>query len=465
MSLNPQPHNEESTPTSGPETVPSFHWRDARGVPWTLEADEGELRLTSYDEDFRVPKERWESDVTITPSRGGNIIRVTGPNRDVGFLIGPEALAFARRLGKVVADVPTATEVDAGPMAPRGPVLFPKMDRFSVIALCLAAIAFVPIFGYAAALASILLLAATRRRVRPTREYNHVRSVRRITVAWLALSLLVCSVATMNAVRLRSLDPGVSQGPTVVDAGPGSTSLYASIAAGIIVVLLSLSVHEAAHAITALWNGDDYARSLGRVTLNPLAHIDPFGTVALPAMLALSGLPAFGYARPVPVIPSRMLFHRKSDIYVSAAGPLSNLLIAALCMSLYLLIGCGLSLLSADVQVSGYDWPGFDAQVSGVAGAKVITAVLRMLGIAVQLNLLLAFFNLLPIPPLDGSHVAGNLFPQTIGRFYDLIRPFQILVFIVLMYTGVMRWMMTPTLILVMRALVWMVETATGLTG
>ncbi|MCG3130204.1 MAG: hypothetical protein FLDDKLPJ_00958 [Phycisphaerae bacterium] len=463
MSLNPQSQNEGHAPTSGPESVPVFYWRDARGVPWTLEADERELRLASHDESFSVPRERWAGDVTITPSRGGNIIRVTGPNRDVGFLIGPEALEFARRLGKDVADPPAATDADAGPMAPRGPVLFPKMDRFSVIALCLAAVAFVPVFGYAAALASIVLLAATRRRVRPAREYNHVRSVRRITAAWLVLSLLVCTVATLNAVRLRSPDPGVSQGPTVVDAGPGATSLYASIAAGIIVVLLSLSVHEAAHAITALWNGDDYARSLGRVTLNPLAHIDPFGTVALPAMLALSGLPAFGYARPVPVIPSRMLFHRKSDIYVSAAGPLSNLLIAALCMSLYLLIGCGLSLLSPDVRVSGYDWPGFDAQVSGVAGAKVITAVLRMLGIAVQLNLLLAFFNLLPIPPLDGSHVAGNLFPQTIGRFFDMIRPFQIIVFIALMYTGVMRWMMMPTLVLVMRALYWMVETATGL--
>lgn len=157
-------------------------------------------------------------------------------------------------------------------------------------------------------------------------------------------------------------------------------------------LILSLSVHEWAHAWTAFMLGDDTAKHQGRLTLNPLAHIDPIGTVLLPLM----GVP-FGWAKPVPVNPAR--FRRdismKNGMMITAvAGPLANICLAVVCTALFALV---LTLPLAEGSV----------------------AILRLLQMAVFLNVILAAFNALPIPPLDGSRVADALMPREFRPLWE----------------------------------------------
>jgi Zn-dependent protease len=143
----------------------------------------------------------------------------------------------------------------------------------------------------------------------------------------------------------------------------------------------SVILHEVSHGVVALWFGDDTAKRAGRITLNPLRHIDPFGTVLLPAILLVAGLVPFGYAKPVPVNVGRLRRPRDHSLLVSLAGPATNL---ALCT------------------VATVIWRVFHPH--GTAGQLVIAAVYG--------NLLLAMFNLLPLPPLDGSAIVERLLPE-----------------------------------------------------
>ena len=163
------------------------------------------------------------------------------------------------------------------------------------------------------------------------------------------------------------------------------------------VLLFSMVAHEYAHAAAAYRQGDDTAYSLGRLTLNPLKHIDPLMTVVLPIVLWVgSGHTwTFGAAKPVPVNPANFRQYRKGDIIVSLAGIATNLAIFVACVLLYILVGLVGS------------WVG-----------DVGVTVQRMLGIGMWMNLVLAFFNLIPIPPLDGSHVLYHLLPPAAGLQY-----------------------------------------------
>ena len=230
----------------------------------------------------------------------------------------------------------------------------------------------------------------------------------------------------------------------MVGEGDMEWSWGATIAA-LVMLLIALSVHEAAHAITAWWCGDDFARSLGRVSLNPIAHIDPFGTIILPLILAYAGWPVFGYARPVPVRLGSVRRYRRAHILISVACPASNLLQAAVCLALLLLVGSLLSL-APDVTVKHLSAIRPVVEVSGIAGGRVIAAMALMLKLGFFVNILLAFFNLIPIPPLDGSWVLEHLFPNTLGRLYAAIRPYGFLLFLAVIYSGtrVLVYLMMP---------------------
>jgi Zn-dependent protease len=165
-------------------------------------------------------------------------------------------------------------------------------------------------------------------------------------------------------------------------------------AIGFGVLLLSLTIHEAAHAWTADKLGDPTARMLGRVSLNPLVHIDWIGTVLLPIIAAISRLPLIGWAKPVPVNLRNLRHPRRDFMIVAAAGPISNFLQAFVAAAVLRMI-----------------WDG----TVGDGGPGVAVTFLY---IAVQVNLLLAFFNLIPIPPLDGSHVMYHLLPPHLGMRY-----------------------------------------------
>lgn len=165
----------------------------------------------------------------------------------------------------------------------------------------------------------------------------------------------------------------------------------AYIALVIAVVLLSMTLHEAMHAYTSYWLGDDTAKAQGRLTLNPLAHIDPFLTLGLPVMLAILQLPIFGGAKPVPFNPMRVRYEEFGAALVGIAGPLTNLVIAFFLFGIYALLGTP----------------------TGFWGDALIIAVLVNLGFFI--------FNMLPIPPLDGSRLLYALAPDTARRTMEVI--------------------------------------------
>jgi Zn-dependent protease len=181
-----------------------------------------------------------------------------------------------------------------------------------------------------------------------------------------------------------------------------------------VVLLFSVIVHEVAHGYVALLNGDPTARMLGRITLNPVPHIDPIGTILLPLLLLLShaGI-LFGWAKPVPVNPLNYRNYRRAEIAVSAAGPLSNL---ALAVAFALLLRLGL----------------------GNQG------LMKLAFFGVSINIFLALFNLIPIPPLDGSHILSILLPRDLARLYHYLDPVGFVLILLLFYTGILSAVVMP---------------------
>lgn len=177
------------------------------------------------------------------------------------------------------------------------------------------------------------------------------------------------------------------------------------------VLLFSLCFHEAAHAYIANRRGDPTARLLGRMTLNPVAHIDPIGTVALPILMIFTQVPfLFGWAKPVPFNPRNLHDMRRDSALISFAGPASNIFLALI--SLLLLKGV--------------------VMVSGIApDLQVLNILFIILLSMVMLNFLLALFNLIPVPPLDGSGLLAPILPPGVMRSFEQIGPFGIVIAIV----------------------------------
>lgn len=189
-------------------------------------------------------------------------------------------------------------------------------------------------------------------------------------------------------------------------------------AIGFGIVLISLTIHEAAHAWTADRLGDPTARVLGRVSLNPLVHIDPIGTVLLPIIAAVSHLPIIGWAKPVPVSMRNLRNPRRDFMIVAAAGPISNLLQAV---------------------VAAIVLRALDAALQGPS--PWVAAVLRY---GVEINLLLAFFNLIPVPPLDGGNVLLGLLPPRAAAMYAQVRQFGFILLYALLLTGIASQLIVP---------------------
>ncbi len=181
------------------------------------------------------------------------------------------------------------------------------------------------------------------------------------------------------------------------------------------VVMPSIILHEISHGVVALWFGDDTAKRAGRLTLNPLRHVDPLGTLVLPALLALSGLGAFGYAKPVPVNPSRMRHPRNDSVLVSLAGPATNLILAGI--SIVLLRFVAPAGTAADIYY---------------VGPSSVGVGYRLLFLLGFLNVLLAVFNALPIPPLDGSILVERLLPASALPTWWQIRRYAMVVLLLL---------------------------------
>ncbi|MFM8393498.1 MAG: site-2 protease family protein, partial [Acidobacteriota bacterium] len=169
-----------------------------------------------------------------------------------------------------------------------------------------------------------------------------------------------------------------------------------------VVFLLSLTVHECAHAWAAERSGDATGRYLGRVTLNPIPHIDIFGTIIFPLIAITTGGWMFGWAKPVPFNPYNLRDRRAGEIAIALAGPLSNFLLAAIFVLIYKFVFQS-SILSIEFM------------------GDLAQPVHTLVDIGITLNVILGVFNLIPIPPLDGHHILRNLLPESLAEMYAQI--------------------------------------------
>lgn len=192
-------------------------------------------------------------------------------------------------------------------------------------------------------------------------------------------------------------------------------SYLADILSTIVALALAIVIHESAHALVAWFLGDKTARSRGRVSLNPLKHIDPFGTILLPLLMIAAGGPVFAFAKPVPVYLGNLKHPKRDEVLVSLAGPASNIALACV-LAFVLRLFAGNPALTA---------------VLGIGGAS---ALFGFIVTAISINLSLAFFNLIPLPPLDGSSI---LVPFLRGRalsVYYQIQQYAMPILIIVLY-------------------------------
>jgi len=202
-----------------------------------------------------------------------------------------------------------------------------------------------------------------------------------------------------------------------------------------IAFLFAISVHESAHAWTASRCGDPTARMLGRVTLNPIPHIDILGTIILPLVAAISHIPLLGWAKPTPVDPRNFRHPMLDDILTSVAGPVSNFIVAT---GALLLLG-GISLSSS----SGHALVGLVAGGDSAASDSALTPVVMLLFEVMFINIVLAVFNLIPVPPLDGSHVLRHFLPESARMVYDRMGFFALLA-LVYLAPGLISGLISP---------------------
>lgn len=187
-------------------------------------------------------------------------------------------------------------------------------------------------------------------------------------------------------------------------------------------LLFAVSFHESAHGWVAWKWGDTTAKDLGRISLNPLRHIDPVGSVLVPAVLAFTGAPVFGWAKPVPVSLAQVPLaqRRAANLFISAAGPASNLLFAAVAAVVALAIR---------------------------PEAEPTSSLLFVFGFfLVQINVVLALFNLLPIPPLDGFGVVESLLPRSMYPAAAWLRRYGMIFLVLLLFSGALGWILSPPL-------------------
>ena len=216
-----------------------------------------------------------------------------------------------------------------------------------------------------------------------------------------------------------------------------------------VVFLFSLSFHESAHAWTSERFGDDTGRHQGRITLNPIPHIDPIGTILFPLISMFTSVPLLGWAKPVQTNPLLWRDKTKANISVSAAGPISNFILMTIAfIILKALILSGMLRFNPALR-NIYD------VIAPAPGQPAFMQPLAMfLSVMLMLNLALGVFNLIPIPPLDGSHVLEELLPHPMQEAYYQLRPYGFLLLMALLYLGALSLIFQPISIFILRLLI-----------
>jgi Zn-dependent protease len=194
-------------------------------------------------------------------------------------------------------------------------------------------------------------------------------------------------------------------------------------------ILIAITFHEVAHGFVANKLGDPTAKMMGRLTLNPLAHIDPIGTVIVPVMLFIlsNGSFIFGTAKPVPVNFYNLKHPRRDSALVSAAGPATNIVIAFISIVLYILFHLIVPQSS-----------------SSLFNQKIMSPLFIMLQYSISFNIFIAAFNLFPVPPLDGGRIATSLLPTKYAYHFSKLEPYGILIVLGLWFTGIAHYIIVP---------------------
>jgi len=193
--------------------------------------------------------------------------------------------------------------------------------------------------------------------------------------------------------------------------------------------LVAITFHEVAHGFVANKFGDPTAKMMGRLSFNPLVHIDPIGTVVVPVMLFIlsNGSFIFGTAKPVPVNFYNLRRPRRDSAVVSAAGPVMNIMIAFISILLYILI-----------QVI------FPPSLSSAFTQKIMTPLVIMIQYSISFNIFIAAFNLFPVPPLDGGRIVTSLLPTKYSYHFSKLEPYGILIVLALWFTGIAHYIIVP---------------------
>ena len=431
------------------QTAAISRWKDTQGRDYQVFLDPEHIRLQSDGTTLDLPRDRWPIDLYVARYRTGYLVRVETFAQSIQFILSEsQAAALLSFIVPPTQEAHAATAAsgstakDATPTVDQA-LVWPKVSPLAVWALICSSSVFIPVVGWLPALVTLTLLILHRVYVPRTPAMSHSRKMCAAASVFLLVGSTVSMLATWS---LRAHGMDLKETTSHVLSSASSEPNWGMIISGILVVLISLSVHECAHAITAWWLGDGLAKSLGRVTLNPLAHIDPVGTVLLPIMLAMFKQPPFGYARPVPVYVDTLPRYRRAHIYISVAGPGSNLLLAAASLMLLLGLVSALRLAVPDAGVSHLASGSLNVPVaaSGFPLASYFGLACTLLKLSFVINIALALFNLIPIPPLDGSWVLEHLFPRTLGPVYAVLRPYGFLIFVLAMYSGLFTYLSIP---------------------
>ncbi|MFV1965871.1 MAG: site-2 protease family protein [Pirellulaceae bacterium] len=270
---------------------------------------------------------------------------------------------------------------------------------------------------------------------------------RRIGIAGLAVAMVSLGITAVWVIMWFTSPPAANgETPEIlvrVDRDWTVTAIQ------IAVLVMSIVLHECAHGVAALWSGDGTAARQGRLRLNPLVHVDPFGSVILPAILMMTpGGVVLGWAKPVPIDQRQFRHPRRGLLAVTLAGVSINMLLALMCTAGLLAVGSALRLAYPDAVSGGFtDLFQQKIMLRGVDNAAAWELVIMALKQGLLINVVLFSFNILPIPPLDGYGVLESLAPKSMAPLVAGLRPVGTILLLVLVFSGSLRYALLPGII------------------